>query len=42
MSRGGRIVVGDVDVVDKGQRGTLIARGIGTCLVRRADRVMLE
>ena len=40
VSRGGRIVVGDVDVVD--QRGTLIARGIGTCLVRRADRVMLE
>ena len=32
VSRGNRIVVGDVDVTD--HRGTLIARGIGTCMVR--------
>ena len=33
VSRGNRIVVGDVEVTD--HRGTLIARGMGTCLVRR-------
>jgi acyl-CoA thioesterase len=33
VSRGNRIVVGDMEVTD--HRGTLIARGMGTCLVRR-------
>ena len=31
-SRGNRIVVGDMDVTD--HQGKLIAKGIGTCLIR--------
>ncbi len=33
VSRGGRVVVGDMEVTD--DRQTLIARGLGTCLIVR-------
>ncbi len=33
VSRGNRIVVGDVEVTD--DRGSIIARGMGTCMVRK-------